>query len=113
MPARARAAGASAQSPQWRCRRCSITQKDVCLTGCAEHGVHERSTARRLLDAFGLQGLWVELQRPYARHDRARNRALAALARELGVKVWPPAMCTPIRAHAPSCRMPSWRCATT
>ncbi len=58
----------------------------VCLTGCAERGVHERSTARRLLDAFGPQGLWVELQRPYARHDRARNRALAALARELGVK---------------------------
>jgi error-prone DNA polymerase len=58
----------------------------VCLTGCAERGVRERSTARRLLDAFGPQGLWVELQRPYARHDRAHNRALAALARELGVK---------------------------
>ncbi len=58
----------------------------VCLTGCAERGVHERSTARRLLDAFGPQALWVELQRPYARHDRARNRALEALARELGVK---------------------------
>ncbi len=58
----------------------------VCLTGCAERGVHERSPARRLLDAFGPQGLRVELQRPYARHDRARNRALAALARELGVK---------------------------
>ncbi|HEX4114279.1 MAG TPA: DNA polymerase III subunit alpha [Solirubrobacteraceae bacterium] len=58
----------------------------VCLTGCAERGVHERSTVRRLFDAFGQQGLWVELQRPYARHDRARNRALAALARELGVK---------------------------
>ena len=27
----------------------------------------------------------MELQRPYARHDRARNRALAALARRLGV----------------------------
>jgi error-prone DNA polymerase len=58
----------------------------VCLTGCAERGVHERSTASRLLDAFGPQGLWVELQRPYARHDRARNRALAMLARDLGVK---------------------------
>ncbi|HEY5192873.1 MAG TPA: DNA polymerase III subunit alpha [Solirubrobacteraceae bacterium] len=58
----------------------------VCLTGCAERGVHEGPTARRLLDAFGPQGLRVELQRPYARHDRARNRALAALARELGVK---------------------------
>lgn len=58
----------------------------VCLTGCAEHGLHERLTARRLLDVFGPQGLRVELQRPYARHDRARNRALEALARELGVK---------------------------
>src|SRR6185437_9807492 len=52
----------------------------VCLTGCAERGVREEPTARRLLDAFGPQGLRVELQRPYARHDRARNRALAALA---------------------------------
>jgi error-prone DNA polymerase len=58
----------------------------VCLTGCAERGVREEPTARRLLDAFGPQRLRVELQRPYARHDRARNRALAALARRLGVK---------------------------
>ncbi len=58
----------------------------VCLTGCAEHGVHDQSTARRLLDAFGPQGLRVELQRPYARHDRARNRALVALARRLEVR---------------------------
>jgi error-prone DNA polymerase len=57
----------------------------VCLTGCARHGVHDEPTARRLLDAFGSQGLRVELQRPYTRHDRARNRALAALARRLGV----------------------------
>ena len=41
---------------------------------------------RRLLDAFGPERLYVELQRPYARHDRARNRALAALARRLGVR---------------------------
>jgi error-prone DNA polymerase len=57
----------------------------VCLTGCAEHGVRDEPTARRLLDAFGPERLRVELQRPYARHDRARNRALAALARRLGV----------------------------
>ncbi len=57
----------------------------VCLTGCATHGVHDEPTARRLLDAFGPHGLRVELQRPYARHDRARNRALQALARRLGV----------------------------
>jgi error-prone DNA polymerase len=48
-------------------------------------GVRDEPTARRLLDAFGTEGLRVELQRPYARHDRARNRALAAFARRLGV----------------------------
>jgi error-prone DNA polymerase len=65
----------------------------ICLTGCAERSVIGRSVsgdgpydaARRLLDAFGSDGLRVELQRPYARHDRARNRALAARARQLGV----------------------------
>ncbi|MGH2878840.1 MAG: DNA polymerase III subunit alpha [Solirubrobacteraceae bacterium] len=57
----------------------------VCLTGCAEHGVRDEPTARRLLDAFGPERLRVELQRPYARHDRARNRELASLARRLGV----------------------------
>jgi error-prone DNA polymerase len=58
----------------------------VCLTGCATHGVHDEPTARRLLEAFGPQGLRVELQRPYACDDRARNRALASLARRLGVR---------------------------
>ncbi len=62
----------------------------VCLTGCAERsaigrGVADEPTARRLLDAFGPRRLRVELQRPYARRDRARNRALAAFARRLGV----------------------------
>jgi len=57
----------------------------VCLTGCAQRGVHEEPTARRLLDAFGPRNLRVELQRPFTRHDRARNHALAALARRLGV----------------------------
>jgi error-prone DNA polymerase len=57
----------------------------VCLTGCARHGVHDEPTTRRLLDAFGPERLRVELQRPYGRHDRARNRALEALAGRLGV----------------------------
>jgi error-prone DNA polymerase len=57
----------------------------VCLTGCAARGVRDEDTARRLLDAFGPEGLRVELQRPYGRDDRARNRMLAALARRLGV----------------------------
>jgi error-prone DNA polymerase len=63
----------------------------VCLTGCAErsvlgHGVEDEHAARRLLDAFGPESLYVELQRPYARDDRARNRALAARAKRLGVR---------------------------
>jgi error-prone DNA polymerase len=58
----------------------------VCLTGCAARGVRDEPTVRGLLEAFGPRGLRVELQRPYARHDRARNRALESLARRLGVK---------------------------
>jgi error-prone DNA polymerase len=58
----------------------------VCLTGCAQHGVHDERTARTLLDAFGPARLRVELQRPYAYGDRARNRALEQLARRLGVR---------------------------
>jgi len=57
----------------------------VCLTGCAARGVHDEATARRLLEGFGPGRLYVELQRPFARHDRARNRALQGLARRLGV----------------------------
>src|SRR5262249_11778469 len=58
----------------------------VGLTGCATHGVHDEPTCRRLLDAFAPDSLRVELQRPYARGDRARNRMLAMLARRLGVR---------------------------
>ncbi len=63
----------------------------VCLTGCADHcAISGRAggetMARRLLDAFGPEDLYVELQRPYARHDRARNNALVALARRLGIR---------------------------
>jgi error-prone DNA polymerase len=63
----------------------------VCLTGCAGHsavgrGHQDEPAARRLLDAFGPENLYVELQRPYARHDRARNRAFAGLARRLGLR---------------------------
>src|SRR3954454_23475081 len=57
----------------------------VCLSGCAARGVHDESTLRRLLAAFWPDGLRVELQRPFQRHDRARNRRLAGLARRLGV----------------------------
>jgi error-prone DNA polymerase len=68
----------------------------VCLSGCARDGAvagaWERGDtaggerlARRLLGAFGRDRFRIELQRPYWRHDRARNRWLAGLAERLGV----------------------------
>jgi error-prone DNA polymerase len=68
----------------------------VCLSGCAAEGVvagalergepaRGAALARRLLDAFGRDGFRIELQRPYWRHDRTRNRWLAGLAERLGV----------------------------
>jgi error-prone DNA polymerase len=68
----------------------------VCLSGCArdgalagrwERGEGERAIAlgRRLRDVFGRDRFRVELQRPFWRWDRARNRWLAGLAERLGV----------------------------
>jgi len=68
----------------------------VCLSGCARDGAlagawERGDTAaaqrlgRRLLAAFGPERFRVELQRPYWRRDRARNRWLASLAERLGV----------------------------
>ena len=57
----------------------------TCLSGCALRGVHDEFTLRRLLDAFGPDRLRVELQRPFLRDDRARNRRLARVAARLGV----------------------------
>ena len=58
----------------------------VCLSGCATHGVRDEPTMRALREAFGPEGLRVELQRPFARHDRTLNRGLAALASRLGLR---------------------------
>ena len=59
--------------------------------------MHDEPTLRRLLAAFGRDGLRVELQRPFQRDDRARNRRLAELAERLGV----PAVATGnVHAHA-------------
>src|SRR5207253_9369573 len=48
-------------------------------------GVHDEPTLKRLHGAFGPDGLRIELQRPFLRDDRARNKRLATLARRLGV----------------------------
>jgi error-prone DNA polymerase len=57
----------------------------VCLSGCALRGVHDEPSLRRLLEAFGRDRLRIELQRPFLRDDRARNRRLAGLADLLDV----------------------------
>ena len=69
----------------------------VCLSGCAGRGVHDEPTLRELLAAFGRDRLRVELQRPFQRDDRARNRALAELAGRLGV---PTVATGNVHAHA-------------
>jgi error-prone DNA polymerase len=61
------------------------TEGLVCLSGCALRGVHDEFTLRRLLDAFGPDRLRIELQRPFLRDDRARNRRLERVAGSLGV----------------------------
>ncbi|MGI8660429.1 MAG: PHP domain-containing protein, partial [Thermoleophilaceae bacterium] len=82
----------------------------VCLSGCARHGAVARvleadrhaeaaAAARRLVAIFGRANTRIELQRPFARHDRRRNRLLAALAQRLGV----PAVATGnVHAHSPT-----------
>jgi error-prone DNA polymerase len=68
----------------------------ICLSGCARDGIVAGTWARgdprgastladRLLAAFGRDRFRVELQRPYWRRDRARNRWLAGLGEQLGV----------------------------
>ncbi len=57
----------------------------VCLSGCALRGVHDEPSLRRLRDAFGAERLRIELQRPFLRDDRARNRRLSELGRRLEV----------------------------
>jgi len=66
----------------------------ICLTGCARQGLvpaawadgdlaRGERLARKLRRWFGPENLRIELQRPYWRHDHARNRWLAGLARGL------------------------------
>src|SRR5688500_5841909 len=68
----------------------------VCLSGCARDGAvaariereehpQAAAVARRLLAAFGRDRFRIELQRPYWRNDRRRNKLLAELAERLGV----------------------------
>ncbi len=66
----------------------------VCLSGCARNGAvaraieggHHADAARaaRRLQAIFRTDLRIELQRPFARNDRRRNRLLAELAERIG-----------------------------
>lgn len=58
----------------------------VCLSGCADHGFHDEASIKRLREIFGTRALYVELQRPFARNDRARNRRLEQLAQGLELR---------------------------
>ena len=68
----------------------------VCLSGCAGRSLvssawadgdlgHGARLARQLRETFGPENFRIELQRPYWRHDRARNRWLDDLAHSLDV----------------------------
>ena len=68
----------------------------VCLSGCVREGAaagnlergaarRAEALARRLLAGFGRERFLIELQRPFWRRDRARNRRLAELADLIGV----------------------------
>jgi len=80
----------------------------VCLSGCARSGAVARAieagrhveaaqAAQRLLGIFGPDHLRMEIQRPFARNDRRRNRLLCQLAERMGV----PAVATGnVHAHS-------------
>ncbi len=68
----------------------------VCLSGCAGQGAvagswergrpsRAEELARRLAAVFGSERFRIELQRPFWRRDRTRNRRLVELAEMLGV----------------------------
>ena len=79
------------------------TEGLICLSGCAREGAlagifsrsrgmptgrdsaEARALGERLVRAFGRESFRVELQRPFWRHDTARNRWLSTLAERLGV----------------------------
>jgi error-prone DNA polymerase len=74
----------------------NYSQGLICLSGCASRGAvggrveAEKHTeavgiARRLFGIFGKECFRIELQRPFCRRDRRRNRLLFELALSVGV----------------------------
>ncbi|MDQ3086166.1 MAG: error-prone DNA polymerase [Actinomycetota bacterium] len=60
----------------------------VCLSGCARRGLgsNDPNAAEQLVQSFGRERFFVELQRPYERGDTRRNAALRDLAENFGVE---------------------------
>jgi error-prone DNA polymerase len=92
----------------------------LCLSGCARDGLlagaWEREAApagmalgRRLAEAFGRNDFRVELQRPFWRRDRARNRWLAGVPSGSASPASRPATSTATTPAAPASRTPSSR----
>jgi error-prone DNA polymerase len=59
----------------------------ICLSGCAARGIEEADRLGVLREAFGVERLRIELQRPYARSDRTQIRGRRRIAGRLGVPV--------------------------
>ncbi|MGK2878775.1 MAG: DNA polymerase III subunit alpha [Solirubrobacterales bacterium] len=68
----------------------------ICLSGCASRGAvagrvargelaAAEGAARQLAAAFGHEHFFIEIQRPFQRHDRGLNIALERIAEKLGV----------------------------
>ena len=86
----------------------------VCLSGCADHGVHDRATLTQLRDAFApdAPARRAAASLP-ARRPRAQPPARRARARAGPALPSRPATSTPTRARARRCRTRSSRSATT
>jgi len=79
--------GASRDSPRVSMEAVAASAGGLaCLSGCAGRGVHDEASLRLLREAFGPGRLFVELQRPFGRHDRALCRELEGLAGRLGLE---------------------------
>src|SRR5438045_3999296 len=72
----------------------------ICLSGCARDGLAVRNpnAAARLVEAFGRDRFFVELQRPFERGDAQRNGVLRDLAQTLRVAT---VVTGDVHAHVP------------
>ncbi len=64
---------------------CLTGEEDGPLAGHINHGRHREAqrTAEQLIDIFGRENVYVELQRHFSREEEARNQAVIEIARRL------------------------------